>query len=287
MTLYVNGELISQEIIQTEIENLRPEYEKTIQMDDKQAKEAQLTQWAKENVIERTLLAQAARKRYKQIPDNEIERAFEEMAQQCGGRQELLKQLAEHNVTEKKVREDIANGLRMERLFKDIMADVKEPGDEDIEAFFEENKEHFTLPEMIRASHIVKQPRPGEEPSKIKAEMERIREKLLEDGDFEKLAKQHSDCNDQGGDLGFFPRGHMVPAFEEVVFNMKPGELSDVFETEFGFHIAKVTDSRPAGPCDINDAREMIVEELTNQNRQKAIEDYIDSQKAQAIIEEK
>ncbi|MHC4721340.1 MAG: peptidylprolyl isomerase, partial [Planctomycetota bacterium] len=75
--------------------------------------------------------------------------------------------------------------------------------------------------------------------------------------------------------------------FEDVVFGMEVGTVSDVFKTEFGYHIAKVTDKKPATACPLEDVREVIVRELTEQARQKAVEKFIDREKAKALIEEK
>jgi parvulin-like peptidyl-prolyl isomerase len=68
---------------------------------------------------------------------------------------------------------------------------------------------------------------------------------------------------------------------------MEVGTVSDVFKTEFGYHIAKVTDKKPATACPLEDVREVIVRELTEQARQKAVEKFIDREKAKALIEEK
>jgi parvulin-like peptidyl-prolyl isomerase len=79
----------------------------------------------------------------------------------------------------------------------------------------------------------------------------------------------------------------MVPAFEEVVFNLKPGSYSDVFQTEFGWHIASVIEKRPAVACSLEQVRDVIVGDLTRQAQQKALEQFLDAQKEKAHIEER
>jgi parvulin-like peptidyl-prolyl isomerase len=121
----------------------------------------------------------------------------------------------------------------------------------------------------------------------MKNQMQQILKELRDGADFDEMARKHSDCPENAGDLGFFPRGSMVQGFEDVVFGMEVGQTSDVFKTEFGYHIARVSDTKPAMPCPLEDVREVIVRELTEQTRQKAIEKFIDAQKAKAVIEEK
>ena len=101
------------------------------------------------------------------------------------------------------------------------------------------------------------------------------------------LAAAHSDCPDSAGDLGFFARGKMVPAFEEIVFNLQPGSYSDVFETEFGWHIAKVIEKRPPIPCPLEQVRDIIVQDLTRQAEEKTLEQFLDAKKENANIEER
>ena len=140
---------------------------------------------------------------------------------------------------------------------------------------------------MVRASHIVMHHKVDVEDKNIKEKMQQILKELRDGADFDDMARKHSDCPENGGDLGYFGRGKMVAEFEDVVFAMEPGQISDVFKTEFGYHIATVTDKKPPMPCPLEHVRELIVRELTEQARQKAIEKFIDAQKAKAVIEDK
>ena len=101
------------------------------------------------------------------------------------------------------------------------------------------------------------------------------------------LAQQHSDCPENGGDLGYFARGQMVPEFEDVVFNLQTGEISNIFQTDFGFHIAKLTDRRGPSPRTLAEVRDSIAEELKQERQQKALEAFVDEKKTQVTIEER
>jgi len=81
-------------------------------------------------------------------------------------------------------------------------------------------------------------------------------------------------------------RGQMVEEFEDVVFNLSPGQVSDVFRTRFGFHIAKVYDRRPASIPALKDVKKQVTAEVQEQLREQALGDYLDALRAQATIEE-
>jgi len=288
MALYVNGEKVEDNEIQAEMEKLRPQYEQVIDIEDKELREKQLHDWSCENVIERVLMRQAATAKGEDIPVDEINDALRVIIDQYGSKEKFYEQIGRSPAEDETwIRKGVEQEIRVKRLMDDIFHEIEKPSDEDVKKFYEDNIDRFTRPEMVRASHIVKRPNPEESPAKVRAEMQRILKKLKEDVDFEKIARQHSDCNDEGGDLGYFPRGQMVPAFEDVVFAMEVGELSSVFETEFGYHIAKLTDKKPAGPCKLDEVGGDIQEELTRQMKTEAIEKFLDDQKAQATIEYK
>jgi len=139
----------------------------------------------------------------------------------------------------------------------------------------------------VRAAHIVKHVKPIDDPDQLKSEMDAIRSQIGDNTDFGELAGKHSECPENGGDLGFFARGQMVQEFENVVFDMKVGQISGVFQTEFGYHIAKVLDRKPPVPCPIDEVRPVVVRELSEAARQKAIEKFVDAEKEKAAIEEK
>ena len=287
MALFLNGEKIEQEQIKQEVERLRPHYEQMITDKPTKEKEDQLWEWSRENVIEQVLLNQAARQDSAAVPADEIEKAYEKMVKQCGGPEAFLKQyeLKEDQIGQ--VKKDIKHRLQLEKMIGKITQDTADPDDEEIQTFYNENIERFTSPEMVRAAHIVKHLTANDDEKKAGKEMQKILVKLRSGSDFEALAKQQSDCSDNAGDLGYFPRGQMVQEFEDVVFQMETGQISNVFQTQFGLHIAKVIDKTPAKPIELEEVRKDITGELTEQKKQKAIEDFVDAQKSKATIEEK
>ncbi len=275
--LYVNGEKIGEEAIGAEVEKLRPDYERVFADKPQAERQKQLYEWSRENVIEAVLLRQAANKDEKGVRPQDIDKAYEQ----------FIKQNGDESANEKQVRAEIAQQLRLDRLIKKVTAGAKEPSGKDVRRYYDKNSDRFTIGESVRASHIVKHHKPDIDGDEMKVRMQQILSELRNGADFAEMARNHSDCPQNGGDLGYFGRGRMVAEFEDVVFAMESGQISDVFRTEFGYHIAMVTDKKPAMPCPLEDVREVIVQELNAQAKQKALEKFIDTQKAKAVIEEK
>ncbi len=135
--------------------------------------------------------------------------------------------------------------------------------------------------------NIVKHPKGDSYFDAMRVEMEDILERIKAGKSFEESAGENSDCPENSGSLGSFARGTMVQEFEDVVFNLEPGQSSDVFTTQFGFHIAKVTDKKSSIACELADVKEIIVRELRQELEQKAIDNFIDSERKKAVIEDK
>ena len=278
MTLYVNDQEVKDELIQAEVQNLRPHYEKAFADTPQDQNEKQLLDWSRENVIERTLITQAAEREITDITDEHVEQAYQNIISQNPA-------IAEKDT--EMIKADILSHLKIEKLINQITVDCTEPTETEIQEYYKKNIEHFTIPEMVRASHIVLHPSPDVSEQEQKQKLESVLQEIKAGESFEKKAAEFSDCGDNGGDLGYFARGKMVPEFEDVVFAMQPDQVSEVFKTQFGYHVAKVTDRKEEMPCDIAHAREMILNELRQQVSQNAVNDFVDKEKTKATILDK
>jgi len=288
MAVYVNGEKIDDNEIQEEFDKLRPQYDQMVQSESLEEHLGQLYDWSRENVIERTLMLQAARNEPEQVAAEAIEKAYQELIEQNESKEKLFEQMeGPDEEKEKRIKDDIEQNIRMQRLLKNLSDQVPEPSEQEVRQYYEQNQQRFSYPEIVRACHIVKHPAPESDHEEIRGEMREALEQLRNDGNFGELARKYSDCPDNGGDLGYFSRGQMVQEFEDVVFNLAVGETSEIFQTEFGYHIARVTDKKPPAPCPLEEVREQIVEELNKERQQKALEEFLDAEKARAKIEEK
>jgi peptidyl-prolyl cis-trans isomerase D len=135
---------------------------------------------------------------------------------------------------------------------------------EDIQRYYEDNKQQYSTPEQVRASHILLKTE-GKDDATVKKQAEDLLAKVKSGADFAKLATQYSEdeaSKVKGGDLDFFNKGTMVPEFDKAAFSMKPGEISDLVKSQYGYHIIKVTDKKPATTKTLDEVRAQIEDQI-------------------------
>mgnify|MGYP001066755030 CR=1 FL=1 len=284
MAWIVNGERIEYSEVQREADRLRPQYEQTFADMDVEEREAQLMDWSRENVVERMLINQDARKSGREVPAEEVESMLNGLKERYEKPEEFDKDFGEDD--EQKIKQGLADHLRVERRLEQVCESLPEPSDEDIRSYYERHKADYETGEQVRVAHIVKYVNwQSDEQTSFEA-INRAHKELVDGAAFETVVDKYTDCGDNGGDLGYVNRGQMVEEFEDVVFNLGQGQVSDVFRTRFGFHIAKVYDRRPASIPPLEEVRKHIVENLKGRIREDAINDFIDSLKDAAVVEE-
>ncbi|WP_224982566.1 peptidylprolyl isomerase [Geomonas agri] len=163
--------------------------------------------------------------------------------------------------------------------------------DAEAKKFYEDNKDqYFKQPEAVRASHILVSAdgkATPEERKRAKEKAEALLKRVKAGEDFAAVAKAESSCPSasQGGDLGAFGRGEMVPAFDKAAFALKVGEVSGVVESEFGYHIIKVTDKQEAGAEKFENVKDKIADFLKKQKVQQEVTSLVEQLKKTAKIE--
>ncbi len=133
-----------------------------------------------------------------------------------------------------------------------------------IERYYNDNIQQYSTPEQIRASHILLKTE-GKDDAAVKKEAEDLLAKIKAGADFAELAKEKSEDEasaKKGGDLDYFSKGQMVPEFDKVAFSLAPGQISDVVKTQYGYHIIKVVDKKPAATKTLAEVRPQIEDQL-------------------------
>jgi peptidyl-prolyl cis-trans isomerase C len=176
--------------------------------------------------------------------------------------------------------------FRVERLAIRHAGRIAPPRNKDVVDYYRHHRENMAIPESVRAAHIVKNVDEKTSQEDALAAIRVVEEQIKAGGAFETIADELSDCPGRGGDLGWFPRGQMVPEFDAVVFALKPGEVSPVFRTAFGFHIAKVYEHSGERMATFEEARPQIERLLLTEKHQKALERLCDYLRARATVEE-
>jgi len=288
MAVVVNDETIEDSMIRDEAERLKPQYYEYMKekkpQEEKEDLEKQLYEWARENLIERVLLKQAAMANPEPAPDEEVLKNFEALIQSQGGEKTFYDAIGNDPKKVEQIKDDLRTRIKVEQLVRELTSDLAPPSDSDIRKFYSENKKLFIKPELIRVKHIVKHSSTEPDADKRLSLLKEAESALDEGVLFEEVVERFSDCKDNGGDLGFFSRGEMVQSFEEIVFAMEVDEVSNIFETEFGHHIAKLYGRQPESFADFEEVKKSIREELQSRTTNAALERFIDERKEQATI---
>jgi peptidyl-prolyl cis-trans isomerase C len=245
---------------------------------------------ALDQLVTYTVLAQESKARKVAVADSEIDEQLKQMKAQFPDEATFTKALAERGLTVDRLREDARREMGIQKMMDAEVANQPAPTDAQVREFYDKNPDKFEQPESLRASHIlIRADQNADEATKKKAraQAEAVLEKAKAGGDFAALAKQHSadGSAQQGGDLGFFPRGQMVPAFEQAAFALKDGEISGIVETQFGYHIIKATERKAASKVPLEQVSDRIKEFLTEQHKQDRAEAFVAELKKKARIE--
>ena len=245
---------------------------------------------ALDQLITMTALAQEAKARKVTASDAEVEERLKQMKAQFPNEEAFNKALADRNMTLQRLKDDTRADTVIGKMLEAEVASQPAVTDAQVREFYDANPDKFTQDESIRASHIlIKTAETDDEAAKKKARaaIESVLKEAKGGADFGKLAQQHSQDGSaaQGGDLGFFPRGQMVPPFEQAAFALKPGEISDIVTTPFGYHIIKVAEKRPASVVPFEQVSDRIRPYLEQQQKQERARAFIDAVKNKAKIE--
>lgn len=253
MPYSVNGQLVSEDCRRGEEVRLRndPQF---LSIADEVERARRLRAATELAAIDTTLVEQIAASDPRPVDPFAIER-------------ELQKQRAMGSCrsahSEREVRKWIDWQFRLQRTAQEMTAGACRPKPDEIEAFYQANRENFRGSAIFEASHIVKHidGQQNEHQARVGIEVALAE---LENGDgFAEVAERHSDCKGNGGDLGQFLAGSMVQEFEDAIRDLAPGQRSGIFRTPFGFHIAELRAKIPAGPVSFEEVRQDIRRVLT------------------------
>jgi peptidyl-prolyl cis-trans isomerase D len=159
-----------------------------------------------------------------------------------------------------------------------MRAKINVPANE-VERAYNNNIEQYSTPEQVRASHILLKTE-GKDDAAVKAKAEEILKQAKSGADFAELAKKNSEDEGSaknGGDLDYFGRGKMVPEFDQAVFAMQPGQISDLVKTQYGYHIIKLVDKKTATTRPLQEVRQQLVDQLGYEKAQAQASDLAES----------
>lgn len=263
------------------------------------------------DLVVEELIKQEADKRHLKVENSDVNKVIDEISEKMGGKERFEASLALNKVDKKVFEEKIKLDLLKEKLVNNITGDL-EISEKEINDFYKEKSESiFKHPKKVRASHILISASKEDIESAIqsensdlaeeelnkkveaqlaeaKAKAEKIYTQLKKDPEkFVELAKQYSEdpsSASKGGDLGFFSEDEMVDEFAKAAFSTKPGELSDIVKTQFGYHIIKVVDRKEAGITPLEEVKPHIKRYLEGQKKMDALKTLIETSKQDAKV---
>ncbi|WP_319523407.1 peptidylprolyl isomerase [uncultured Desulfosarcina sp.] len=254
--------------------------------------EAQLKHYEsdiRETLINRTLLLQQSKSAGVDVKESLVTKALGEFKAAFDGEMAYARALADMGFSEEGLKNQIRDGLAVKALIDDKVTRNISLSDRQVRAFYDENPDLFRQPEQVRASHILIQvPENADQEKKAKAlaAIQALKARIGNGEDFAVLAMENSDCPSKakGGDLGFFGREQMVKPFSDAAFALQPGQMSDVVETRFGYHLIRVTERKEEQTLPFNDVKEAIASRLRQEQEGKKIDAYIENLKEHADI---
>jgi peptidyl-prolyl cis-trans isomerase C len=283
----VNGENVTRQEFEEFVQNLEARAGAPVPADQRN----QVYRRVLDQIVGYKLLLQEAKVRKVAVADGDIESRVNEIRKQFASEEVFTQALAERKMTLDQVRSDIRNDLSIGQL---IDAEIKEKSAvkaEQLQDFYTKNPDQFKQTERVRASHIlIGFPQNADAAARTDArtKAEQVLKEVTSGGDFAALAKQHSQdpgSAANGGDLGFFEAGQMVGPFNDAAFSLAPGTISDLVETQFGYHIIKVAEKQPARTIPLDEVRPQLEEFLQNQNRQEQTEIFVKSLRSKGMVE--
>ena len=281
----VNGVEISGDAVQFELDRLVRFYmSHGMTMDEVKQNLPKLEEKALDQAIGAKLLLDRAEELDIPLMAADIDAEVSKVVTQVGGPENYKQALDAQGISEVQFRKELEKGAKVNKLVEQACAGVADPTEDEVAKFYEAHKAEFVVPHQVLCQHILVKGSDDAALDKIKA----IRERIVSGGaDFAEEAKKNSDCpsGQEGGSLGWFGRGMMVPEFDKVAFEMKKGEVSGVVSTQFGYHIIYKADEKGGGQQTLVDVHDQVKDLLRHEARGRAMDAFVAELRANAKIE--
>jgi len=230
---------------------------------------------ALDTLIQQSIIKQESEKQNIQVSETDIDTKLATVKATFDSEEAFNEALETNGMTLDELRQNILTNIQIMRLLE-----AKTPiTEEEIQQYFETNKDSLGVAEEVKASHILVATE--ELANEVKA-------KIAAGEDFAELAKQYStdeSTKELGGDLGFFAKGEMAQEFEDVAFSLEVGQVSAPVKTEYGYHIIKIEDKKEAKVATLEESKAKIKEVLLDQKLETEFDPWLQERLAEYTIE--
>ncbi|MDH5763619.1 MAG: peptidylprolyl isomerase [Nitrospinota bacterium] len=239
--------------------------------------------------INRHLLLAKADKMGIQVSPGKVDEELNKVKERFSSEQEFMEQLKDKNLTLEQYRQDLQEDILIDAVFRRELGDGIKVSDQEVEDYFKNNPQQFSIGEQRRASVILLKvdPKAGSAgDQQARQDLQKILDKLNKGGDFAELARLHSQDSlaKKGGDLGFFTQDRMFGPFSKLAFKLNVGQVSEIFRTKHGYQILKVTGKKEAKKETLENEKENIRKLLIDQQIKSKSHPYLEALRKQAKI---
>ncbi len=285
-TISINGSPVSHFDFINAMQSYAMEmFRKTVdQLNEEETAQAQ--EIATERIIARELIYQQALAEGVVAEEDEVTQEITKVMANFPSPEEFFATLEKAGIDRESYYRMIRQDLSVNKMTEKKSSSAPQPTEEEMRAFYAENTEKMRKPAQVRASHILVKAT-DENRQEAQAKIAEIQQQVKAgELSFGALAQQYSVCpsKDKGGDLGFFSRGSMVKEFEKVAFSLEPGEVSDIVDTPFGYHLINVTDRQQEVSLSYEEVKPQILSFLQEQNGAKVLHAWVEELKQKAEI---
>lgn len=288
----VNGEPVLQQAVDFELQRLLHLYQQQgIPPQQLRSQIDALRANALDQAIGTKLLINEAKRLDIPVSGDELDAQYERYVGQFGGdRAKLEKAITAQGLTVDKFKQELKQGVIINKLIEQICSAIPNPTEDEIKAHYNDHQSEYATEDRVLAQHILIKPNSdsAEDKSKAKEQLAAIRARIVNgESTFEVEAKEHSDCpsgKSNGGSLGWFGKGMMVKPFEDVAFSIPQNEVSEILETQFGYHIIIKTGEEKGHTPELSEIYDKVKEFLFHAKRGQAVSDAVAELRAKADV---
>jgi methyltransferase-like protein len=278
----VNGKWISQTEIDRVIDMYRQQMMRVMPQQALQAVPPEVKKNVTMQLIASELALAEAKKRHIGYDTAKASQTFSGIVKQFPDSTTMKSEFAKMGQTPETVKGQIRDGLTVDSLMKTLFKKSDTATDAECKAYYESNISQFSAEKRVRASQImflVKKDAKPEQKKEIAAKAKKVLDEVRGGKDFAACAKKYSqDPNAAtGGDIGWFKKGDIKPEFERVAMTLKNNEISDVFETDVGFHIIKKTAEENMPPKKFEEVKSQVGTMLSMRKKNDTVKNFVDS----------
>lgn len=286
----VNKEIITLSEVERMIGHLKEEIEGGNRL-ERRGRINELSRMALEKLIEEKLIDQEAKRTGIKAAAKEIDGSIDEIKRRNAATQEdLEKVLARDGLTLEAFKKEIEKKIIRSKLVQWAVKVEPNVGEKELRDFYLKNADRYRTEESYRPGHILlKVPKEAtpEEVREIRAKCQKVQAKIRTGEDFGEMVILYSEdiSSKDRGDMGVFKKGELLPAFEKEALRLKVGEVSEVFRTDFGFHIIKLLDRKGGDPLPFEEMKEKVRQDYLEREFEKGLKQFLTTLREKSIIE--